>query len=134
METELLKLLLPSELFEHFELVGVEDNVDYFVFKLDEKNHPPRKHNHTYTSKGFFERVEIQDFPLRGKPVYLRVRKRKWLEEQTGAIVSNRFTLTQPGTHLNPQFAAFLKEQRIFDCNACIYRSLGGICAGLGND
>jgi hypothetical protein len=35
MESELIKLLLPSELFEHFDLAGVEDNVDYFVFKLD---------------------------------------------------------------------------------------------------
>ena len=110
MEIDLIKMLLPSELFEHFELVGVEDNADYYEFRLDEKNRPPRRHNHSYTSKGFFPSAEIRDFPLRGKPVYLRVRKRKWLEEQTGHIVSNSFTLTQPGTHLNPQFAAFLKE------------------------
>jgi len=110
MEQELIKLLLPGELFAHFELVGVEDDGVCFVLRLDEKNTPPRKHNHTYVSKGFFPSVEIQDFPLRGKPVYLHVRKRKWLEEQTGLIVSNSYSLTQPGTHLNREFAAFLKE------------------------
>jgi hypothetical protein len=110
MELDLIQALLPSELFEHFELVGLEDNGENFVFRLDEKNTPPRRHNHSYVSKGFFPSVEIQDFPLRGKAVYLKVRKRKWLEEQTGSIVGNRFMLTQPGTHLNPQFAAFLKE------------------------
>ncbi len=49
-------MLLPSELFEHFELVGIEDNADYYVFRLDEKNQPPQRHTHTYTSKGFFPR------------------------------------------------------------------------------
>ena len=82
----MIKMLLPSELFDHFELVGIEDNGEYYVFRLDEKNQPPQRHNHSYTSKGFFPRVEIQDFPLRDKPVYLRVRKRKWLEERSSPI------------------------------------------------
>jgi hypothetical protein len=110
METELSKLILPLEVFERFELVKIEEHPEHFVFRLDEKNTPPRKHDYTYTSNGFFESTEIQDFPLRGKSVILRVRKRKWLEHQTGSIVSNSITLSQPGTHLNPEFAAFLKE------------------------
>ncbi len=110
MQTDLSKLILPTEVFEHFELIAIEEYPGHFILRLDEKNVPPRKQYHTYASKGFFPGVEIQDFPLRGKAVFLHVRKRKWLEEQTGSVVSNYFTLTHPGTHFNPEFAAFLKE------------------------
>jgi len=35
-------------------------------------------------SKGFFPEIEVQDFPIRGKAVYLRVRRRRWEDPETG--------------------------------------------------
>ena len=57
----------------------------------------------------FNERI-IQDFPLRGRAVFLHVRKRKWQERETGHIVTNSYDLTHQGTHLTYEFASFLKE------------------------
>jgi len=44
---------------------------------LDERHMPPKAVG--YESKGFTEQSIIQDFPLRGKPVYLHIRRQKWL-------------------------------------------------------
>jgi len=30
-----------------------------------------------YESKGFFERIKVQDFPIRGKVVYLFIKRRR---------------------------------------------------------
>ena len=35
-------------------------------------------------SKGFFPEIEVQDFPIRGKAVYLRVKCRRWEDPETG--------------------------------------------------
>ncbi|RGW96401.1 hypothetical protein DWV41_11125 [Bacteroides stercoris] len=35
-------------------------------------------------SKGFFPEIEVQDFPIRGKAVYLRVKRRRWEDPETG--------------------------------------------------
>ena len=29
-------------------------------------------------SKGFLPEIEVQDFPIRGKAVYLRIKRRRW--------------------------------------------------------
>lgn len=37
---ELAKLILPGELFEHFEIVGIVEHLDFFDIRLDERNNP----------------------------------------------------------------------------------------------
>ena len=42
-------------------------------------------HSHLHLhSKGFFPEIEVQDFPIRGKAVYLRVKRRRWEDPETG--------------------------------------------------
>jgi len=108
----LLKLLLPEEIFEHFDLVEMkEDTEGKLIFYLDEKLVRPQNHlDKVLISKGFQEEVEIQDFPLRGKPVYFYVRRRKWTDKQTGKVYSTTWDLTANGTSYTKEFAAFLKE------------------------
>ncbi|MDR2836188.1 MAG: hypothetical protein LBV69_08365, partial [Bacteroidales bacterium] len=46
---------------------------------LEEKNILPSGYDATdYESKGFYESSEIQDFPIRGKKVLLKLRSRCW--------------------------------------------------------
>lgn len=102
-----LKLLLPGVIYDYFELVHTEiSDVDVHLF-LDEVSNPPRRVG--YESKGFTEQSIIQDFPLRGKPVYLHIRRRKWLEKSTGRVLTNSYDLTHLGTQITADFAAFLK-------------------------
>ena len=102
-----LKLLLPGAIYDYFELVHTEvSDVDVHLF-LDEQRIPPKSVG--YESKGFTEQSIIQDFPLRGKPVFLHIRRRKWLEKSTGKVFTNSYDLTHLGTQITAEFAAFLK-------------------------
>ncbi|WP_439710620.1 ISAon1 family transposase N-terminal region protein, partial [Bacteroides acidifaciens] len=40
----------------------------------------------------------IRDFPIRDRKVTLCVRRRKWLNKETGSIICNTFELTAQGT------------------------------------
>jgi transposase len=103
-----LKLLLPKAIYDYFELVNTEaSNMEVHLF-LDEKHNPPESDG--YESKGFTEQSVIQDFPLRGKPVFLHIRRRKWLEKNTGKVITNSYDLTHLGTLITAEFADFLKE------------------------
>lgn len=106
----LASLILPREVFEHFEIVATQADEQQVHLYLDQKNDPPARHDYTYTSKGFTEQTIVQDFPLRGVPVLLHIRRRKWLEEPTEQIVTAQFELTHSGTQLSPKCSAFLKE------------------------
>ena len=102
-----LKLLLPVAIYDYFELVHTEvSDIDVHLF-LDEVHNPPKTVG--YESKGFTEQSIVQDFPLRGKPVYLHIRRRKWLDKCTGKILTNSYDLTHLGTQITAEFADFLK-------------------------
>ena len=102
-----LKLLLPGVIYDYFELVHTEiSDKDVHLF-LDEVHNPPKPVG--YESKGFTQQSIIQDFPLRGKPVFLHIRRRKWLEKSTGKVLTNSYDLTHLGTQITAEFAAFLK-------------------------
>ncbi len=103
-----LKLLLPGVIYDYFELVHTEvSDVDVHLF-LDEQYNSPKAVG--YESKGFTEQSIILDFPLRGKPVYLHIRRRKWLEKSSGKVLTNSYDLTHLGTQITAEFAAFLKD------------------------
>jgi hypothetical protein len=65
----------------------------------------------TVSSYGFTSERVIQDFPLRGKAVYLHVRRRKWRDSSNGDIFTYSYDdLTAEGSKLSPEFVSFLKE------------------------
>jgi len=61
-------------------------------------------------SHGFTDYSIVQDFPVKGKAVYLHLRRRKWLNKDTGEILSRKFDVHCEGTRLTKEFVAFLKE------------------------
>lgn len=77
LDYDLASLILPIELLPYFEVVRVDKHEERIDLFLDECNNPP-KQPYTYLSKGFTDERLIQDFPLRGRAVFLHVRKRKY--------------------------------------------------------
>jgi len=73
----LIGQILPLKLLEHFEITAVQNVADKngdldIEIHLDERNILPSSYLKTdYESKGFISRKRVQDFPLRGKAVYL---------------------------------------------------------------
>lgn len=110
-EQELLGLMLPDGVLEYFEIETADKQVDSYKLYLIEKNNPPQTDNNAKLySKGFYDAVTIQDFPLRGKACYLIVKRRRWFNPETGTIITRDWNLVAKGTRLTLEFAAFLKE------------------------
>jgi hypothetical protein len=107
---DLLRLILPGEIFDFFDVIKVdayEKEVHLFV---DEKNVLPYGFNKgEYQSKGFYPEAIIQDYPLRDKAVFIHARRRKWQNVLTSEILSNNFNLTEKGTRYSLGFASFFK-------------------------
>ena len=78
---------------------------------LDEKNLVPDEYSgQKILSKGFLEPVIIQDFPIRGRNVFLHIKRRRWLNLKTSKVVHRNRDLVAHGTRITKDFAAFLKE------------------------
>lgn len=107
---ELLKLILPPEIFKYFEVRDIEVKSREVHVYLDEINSPPASFKgKKLLSKGFHSEAVIQDFPLRDKALFLHVRRRRWLEESSQKIIERDWTTVAEGTRLTTGFATFLK-------------------------
>lgn len=91
-------------------LCSIEIKQEYWLIDFEEKNELPNGYDPSeYESKGFMESKIIQDFPLRGKGVYLRIKKRRWRHKQTGAIIKRDFSFIAEGAKFTEELSAFLK-------------------------
>ena len=111
--SKLLREILPDVLIDNFDVASFDKTDTRFDIYLDEKKVQMRedKKYASVISHGFGEYRVIQDFPIRGRSTYLHVRKRKWLDKDTGEIFSYDWELSEfDETRLNSEFVAFLKE------------------------
>jgi hypothetical protein len=116
LEHEFLKEILPEVLWVHFELTdyfklgNILTKAKEFELHLEEKNElPPCYSKEDYKSKGFQASTRIQDFPLRGKAVYLVIRRRKWLNKLTKQEIRNDYSFISKGAKLTKNLSDFLK-------------------------
>lgn len=109
--SEILSLFLPSGILDYFTVVDSISQDTCFILYLEEQAVIPSEYSDlALHSKGFFPEVEVQDFPIRGKAVYLRIRRRRWEDPATGQTYSRDWNLVASGTRITAEFGAFLKE------------------------
>jgi len=107
---EIAELILPNGVLEYFDVNKIEQTSTEIQIYLAEKNVPPAEYAHTkLTSKGFFDEIKVRDFPIRGKHVYLMIKRRRWLDESTGNPVFRDWEMVAKGTRMTKEFATFLK-------------------------
>jgi hypothetical protein len=117
MLSSLFSQFLPADLLLHFDIVDFQElgdvstKKDCFYIYLDEKNELPKGYNISeYESKGFYERVNIQDFPIRGKAVYLGIKRRRWRSKVDKSIeIKSDYTFITEGSKLTIELSDFLK-------------------------
>jgi hypothetical protein len=110
---EIIKLILPVFLVEHFDLTRTvqENDKETLHLYFDEKNIVPEEHaGKNLISKGFHDEITIQDFPLRGNHVFLHIKRRRWTNKVDKSIVQRNWNLVAKGSRMTEEFAAFLKE------------------------
>ena len=106
----LIKLILPTEIFDYFEIIHLEVTDKKVHVHLDELNIKPKVfENKKLTSKGFHPVAIIQDFPLRDKALFMHVRRRRWLIGSSGEVISRDWNTVAKGTRYTQGFATFLK-------------------------
>lgn len=116
MGIDFIKHFLPSDLLNHFIVIGLQELCDvktrahYFEILLEEKNELLAAVDvSAYESKGFTE-VTLQDFPIRGKAVYLVFRRRRWRHKtDSSKIIRNDFSYVAEGSALTKELSDFLK-------------------------
>ena len=107
---DLLKFILPEVLLTHFDLVSHKTEDGTLQLYFEEKKDTPKEEKHRILiAHGFHKEIVIQDFPLRGKTVFLHIKRRRWLDKSTNEIVQRDWDLVAQGTRMTVEFAAFLK-------------------------
>jgi hypothetical protein len=115
--TQLLSNFLPAGLLEHFvitdfkEAVRNEEKQTSFFIYLEEKNELPEGYEaSSYESKGFYGEKTVQDFPIRGKALYLVVKRRRWrLKSDPNIIIKSDYSFIADGVKLTQEVSDFLK-------------------------
>jgi len=117
MENLFIESFLPKGLLEQFTITGIEElgqvkfkRVNWYI-DLEEKNIlPPGYDAKDYESKGFFSAKYIQDFPIRGKAVYLVIKRRRWrLKVDSSQEISTDCLFITEGSKLTQELSDFLK-------------------------
>jgi len=111
-----LSIFLPRDLLNHFDLVlvnelgEVSNRQEIYHIHLTEKNDLPKGYNRTdYESKGFYLEKIIQDFPIRGKAVYLVIKRRRWRNKDSSKEIKSDYSFIAAGSKLTQELADFLK-------------------------
>ncbi len=107
---ELAECLLPEEMVEYFEVVKVEKTKDTLDVTLEERDKGVEGYvDGQLRPNGFYEESTVRDYPVRGRKMTFHVKRRRWVEIETGKSVSKRWDIVAEGTRFSKEFAAFLK-------------------------
>lgn len=107
-----LRFFLPEVICDYFEVTCLDDHafekrLDVY---MDERKVVPLEYESLpLISYGFTDYTILQDFPIKGKAVYLHLRRRKWQNKSTGEIVTRNWDFAFHSTRLTESFASFLK-------------------------
>ena len=107
---------MPSLLLEYFDISDVsekeseETKIKYLQIDLVEKNVIPAGYESSeYESKGFYNVKLIQDFPVRGKAVYLAIKRRRWRHKTEQKEIHNDYSFIADGSKFTKELSDFLK-------------------------
>jgi hypothetical protein len=119
LEQELLEEFLPDFILDYFEIIDfkklgeIESKNMFFEIHLDEKNEIQKDvSKDDYESKGFLPSSRVQDFPIRGKAVYLIIRRRRWRHKISKHEISNDISFISKGAKLTEDISDFFKRYR----------------------
>jgi hypothetical protein len=92
-------------------LCNIEAKSEFMTLYFEELNILPEGYSpRDYESKGFVESKLIQDFPLRGKPVFIKLKKRRWRNKITGVIIKRDYSFIADGSKFTQELSDFLKD------------------------
>lgn len=113
-EHDLMWAMLPNGLEEYFTLEAYNKGDDHFRITLVEKNIVPSDLSSEVQNKKVINNVlkpiMIDFFPIMGRKTEIVLKCRWWKFEGLDKMYRRNIDLCAPGTKLEKEFAAFLKE------------------------
>ena len=108
---ELLRILVPEEYLENFELFEVRNLPNCWEIELHEKfsNVPKPLLEKEVVSDGYCNSISIMSHCFSLKKVFLVIRRRKWKERGSKEHFSNEYKFTPGGAKITKELAVFLK-------------------------
>ncbi len=108
----LLGFIAPDVVLDSFELVSIQENSENIILEFEEFENllPSELSNCDFKLNGFENKLELHTFPQKGKSCYLLIRRRKWIDKQTGKSYSNDYNLHKKGMKATYELGAFLKK------------------------
>lgn len=107
----LVRFILPEDILDNFDIVGIKQLGEEIHIHLDEQLILPMGYStETISSNGFSPESQVHDFPIRDRKVLLHIRRRRWRENDTGRSISRDLKLVSKGTRYTISFASFLNE------------------------
>jgi len=114
LQSEIYSLIVPQDILENFEVTGVIKREADITLELTEKPEkiPKELLGKDVVMNGYLNQLELQSFPLQGKPTYLRLIRRRWKEQGSVNNTSyhNEYDFAASGTKSTKDFGLFLKE------------------------
>jgi len=80
-DIQIYSLVVPKEILDDFEISKVEETVAELAIYLVEKLSKIPDSDHELVHNGFMNSIELQGFPLQGKPCYYKLSRRRWKEK-----------------------------------------------------
>lgn len=111
---KLAKLIAPGAIGDNFEIKAIDEKSETITILLEEKDDliPEILKGKEVVLDGFLNPLVMQTFPLKDKPVYLSIRRRRWKEKGSqGESFSNTYDLHRKGMKTTNEFGNFLKEE-----------------------
>ena len=114
---DISSLILPKEMLDHFrtievlELCVIRTKEHILEVHLEENNQLPSGYLFSaYESKGFYPSKRVQDFPVRGKALYLCIKRRVWRKKNNPKItIKSDYSFISEGSKLTKEISDFLK-------------------------
>ena len=128
LEAHILRLLIPEDILECFELNQIIENEDELLFDLVEKEAcvPRISQLKEVVLNGYMNGTTLQSYPQKGKKCYIHLRRRRWKEKGVADNkgYSNEYEFTAPGTMATKTFGAFLKRNSLIATPSRLAQSL----------
>lgn len=113
-DREMLWSFMPHGLRDFFEIVNVERSDKSIDVWLDERREKSAedKYNADIVGYGYTSYCVIQDHLMRGVPMFLHLRKCRWLDKKTGVTFTYDIDYgEEKGTRLSAELVSFLKSE-----------------------
>ncbi len=113
-EHKLLWLMLPEGLEPYFEIETYEKTEKKFRITLLEKNQVPSELPREFKRKkvvnSLIKSITVDFFPIKGLKGELIIKRSAWQFEGIASLFKRDIKICAPGTKLEKEFGAFLKE------------------------